>query len=57
MMYYKIKLTEEGIKVLSKGSRKGKDKAGIMYVTQEELDRFNDSIVYMDDTKSLNKIV
>lgn len=50
-MYYKIKLTNDGIEILSKQEIKGKDKKNILYVSEEELNMFNSKIV-LDTTDS-----
>lgn len=50
-MYYKIKLTNDGIEILSKQEIKGKDKKNILYVSEEELNMLNSKIV-LDTTDS-----
>ena len=53
-MYFKIKLTNDGIEILSKEEIKGKDKKDILYVSENEMNAFNDKIVL--DTTNSNKL-
>lgn len=42
MIYYKIKLSDNKVEVLDIVKKKGFDSQGIMFVTLDELNKFND---------------
>lgn len=57
MIYYQIKLEDDKIKILDVVDKdyKPKDSKGVMFVTLEEMNKFNQSIVESEYSSGIEK--